>query len=71
MTTQRIEVNVPTRDGHTATLSYALSDTQGWDVRAQIDDHVLTRHCYNWRGVERFYEWLRMAPVAALRRSSP
>ena len=58
-------------DGHIATLTYALSDRQGWDVRAQIDDHVLTRHCHNWHGVERFYEWLRMAPVAALRRSSP
>ena len=71
MTSQRTELIVPTLDGHTATLSYALSSTQGWDVRAEIEDQVLTRHCYDWPSVERFYEWLRMTPAAALRRSDP
>lgn len=71
MASQPIELTVSTHDGHIATLTYALSDKQGWDVRAQIEEHVLTRHCYNWRGVERFHDWLRMASVAALQRSSP
>lgn len=71
MTSPFTQLIVSMHDGHTATLTYALSERQGWDVRAQIDDHVLTRHCYNWRGVEGFHEWLRMASVAALRRSSP
>jgi hypothetical protein len=49
------------QDGHTATFSYELSETQGWDVRAEIDKQiVVTRHCSNWRGVEHFYDWLRV-----------
>ena len=49
------------QDGHTATFSYGLSETQGWDVRAEIDERiVVTRHCNNWRSVEHLYDWLRV-----------
>jgi hypothetical protein len=48
------------QDGHTAIFSYALSETQGWDVRAEIDKRiVVTRHCGKWRSVEHLYDWLR------------
>ncbi len=68
MTTLPTNLSVPTQDGHTATFSYGLSPTQGWVVRAQIDDRVLTRHCSRWSGVEHLYAWFRMAPHTALLR---
>jgi hypothetical protein len=47
--------------GHTATLTYALAEDGGWDVRAVLDHRtVAVRHCSQWRGVERLYEWLRL-----------
>ena len=70
MTTYATELIIPTDNGHIATFSYGLSSTQGWDVRAQIDDYVVTRHCSSWRGVERLYTWLRLAPQNALLRST-
>ena len=63
-----ITLTIPVPDGHTATFSYDLAETRGWDVRAQIDDLVLTRHCSSWRGVERFYDWIRLTPQTALPR---
>jgi len=71
MTTLLTKLTVRTQDGHTATFSYDLSTTQGWDVRAQIDDRVLTRHCGSWHGVERLYAWFCMAPRNELLRSDP
>jgi hypothetical protein len=65
------ELVVPTQDGYIAKFTYGLSSTQGWDVRAQIGDRVLTRHCSSWRGVERVYLWLLTAPRQALLRSTP
>jgi hypothetical protein len=48
-------------NGHTATFSYGLSETQGWDVRAEIDERiVVNRHCSTWRSVEHLYDWLRV-----------
>ncbi|HKY19883.1 MAG TPA: hypothetical protein VJM31_01575 [Vicinamibacterales bacterium] len=71
MTTHRTELVIPTQDGQIAKFSYGLSRTQGWDVHAQIDDRVLTRHCSSWHGVERLYTWLLTAPRQALLRSTP
>lgn len=48
-------------DGRTASFTYGLSATHGWEVRAQLDDRIVVRHCHNWRGVERLYQWFRMA----------
>ena len=61
---------IPTQDGHIARFSYGLSSTQGWDVRWEIDDRVLIRHCSSWRGVERLYAWLRMEQQQSLVRST-
>ncbi len=69
MTTYATELIIPTENGHVATFSYGLSRTHGWDVRAQIDDQIVTRHCSSWRGVERLYTWLRLSPETALMRS--
>jgi hypothetical protein len=60
MTSERIQT-LAGSDGHTATLKYALAEGGGWDVLAQLDDRtVAVRHCSQWHGVERLYEWLRL-----------
>jgi hypothetical protein len=60
MALQPVELRLAGVNGHTATFRYGLSETQGWDVRAELDDRVIAvRHCSNWRGVERLYEGLR------------
>ena len=59
MTTQLVELRFAGNNGHTATFRYGLSETHGWDVRAELDHRVIaTRHCRNWSGVEGLYEWL-------------
>jgi hypothetical protein len=61
MTPQFTQLTLASQDGRTATFSYGLSEAHGWDVRAEIDERiVVTRHCSNWRGVEHFYDWLRV-----------
>lgn len=67
MTPQVTQLTVATTAGHTATFTYGLSDNHGWDVRAQLDDRVVVRHCSSWSAVEHLYEWLR---ANAMRRSS-
>ena len=59
MTPQVTQLTVATPDGHTATFTYGLSEHHGWDVRAQLDDLVVVRHCSSWPAVEHLYEWLR------------
>ena len=53
MTAQLVELRLAGNNGHTATFTYGLSETHGWDVRAELDHRVIaTRHCSSWRGVE-------------------
>jgi hypothetical protein len=55
-----VELRLAGVNGRTAAFRYGLSETQGWDLRADLDDRVIAvRHCRNWRGMERLYEWLR------------
>jgi hypothetical protein len=61
MRTHAITLTIPFPDGQIATFSYDLAETQGWDVRAEIDNRVLTRHCSSWHGVERLYERVHLA----------
>jgi hypothetical protein len=70
MPSHATNLRLPTRDGRVATFSYALSDTQGWDVRAQIDGELLTRHCNDWGSVERLYAWIRSAQRPPYSRSA-
>lgn len=64
MTSPSKQLTLATQDGHTGTFSYRLADTGGWDVRAQLDNLLVVRHCNTWRGVEHVYEWLRVTPSA-------
>jgi hypothetical protein len=62
MTLPQTQLTFASQDGHTATFSYGLSETRGWDVRAEVDDRVVVeRHCSNWRNVEHLYDWLRVS----------
>ena len=60
MTVERIQLFTG-KDGHTGTLTYALADHGGWDVRVELDDRlVAVRHCVEWHGVEHVSQWLRL-----------
>jgi hypothetical protein len=60
MTFPLMELTIAGHNGQTATFRYSLSETHGWDVRAELDHHeIATRHCRSWRGVDGLYEWLR------------
>jgi hypothetical protein len=61
MTPNYVEVILAGNNGHTAKFSYELSETQGWDVRAELDNRLVAlRHCSDWRGVEHLHAWLRL-----------
>jgi len=40
--------------GHCARCRVTLSDAEGWEVRLEVDDEVVTAtHCSDWHRVER------------------
>ena len=59
MTPHHIQMILSGNNGHTANFRYELSETRGWDVRAEFDDRLVADHCSSWRAVEHLYAWLQ------------
>lgn len=51
---EAIELPLACHPGHTGKFSVTLADGAGWDLVAELDDHIVAvQHCRDWHRVER------------------